>query len=128
MTINERLYSSGLMNKFDLAANSNNICELVNILKSVELNDEAITTTIDWIYNSPHSPYNKNKISVNDIPYVDKRFNNLSNTDLRIIKSIIENHGGISENVCIYIDCNEKAINGLMYCPYCAYIKANILL
>ena len=41
MTVNERLYVSGLMNKFDKAVKEKDVDEVISILKDVELTDEA---------------------------------------------------------------------------------------
>jgi hypothetical protein len=41
MTVNERLYVSGLMEKFDLAVEEKNIEKVVDILKKVEITDES---------------------------------------------------------------------------------------
>ncbi len=41
MTVNERLYMSGLMNKFDEAVKEKKIDEVISILNEVELTDEA---------------------------------------------------------------------------------------
>ena len=42
MTVNERLYVSGLLDKFDKAVKERNVIEITNVLKSLELNDESI--------------------------------------------------------------------------------------
>ena len=42
MTVNKRLYTSGLMDKFDNAVKDKNIDLLISILKEIELNDLAI--------------------------------------------------------------------------------------
>lgn len=42
MTVNERLYASGLIKKFDKAVAQKNIKEIILILKKVELTDESI--------------------------------------------------------------------------------------
>jgi hypothetical protein len=42
MTVNERLYISGLMDKFENAVKDKNIDLLISILKEIELNDLAI--------------------------------------------------------------------------------------
>ena len=42
MTVNERLYVSGLMEKFDKAVNEKNVDAIVSILKNVELTDLSI--------------------------------------------------------------------------------------
>jgi hypothetical protein len=42
MTVNERLYVSGLMEKFDNAVKGKDINEIISILKSVDLTNEAI--------------------------------------------------------------------------------------
>jgi hypothetical protein len=40
MTVNERLYASGLMDEFDKVVSEKNAAEVVRILKEVELTDE----------------------------------------------------------------------------------------
>lgn len=40
MTVNERLYVSGLMQKFDEAVESKNIEKVLDILKEVEITDK----------------------------------------------------------------------------------------
>ena len=42
MTVNERLYVSGLMDKFDKAIKEKNVDLVISILKEVELNDLSI--------------------------------------------------------------------------------------
>ncbi len=46
MTVNERLYVSGLMDKFDLAVKLKDIEEVVKILKKVEITDESAINPI----------------------------------------------------------------------------------
>jgi hypothetical protein len=47
MTVNERLYVSGLMDKFDKAMNEKNVEEVVSILKNVELNNLSISPILE---------------------------------------------------------------------------------
>ena len=42
MTVNERLYMSGLSNDFDNAIKENNIKKVLEILKRIELNEVSI--------------------------------------------------------------------------------------
>ncbi|PYF72981.1 hypothetical protein [Pedobacter nutrimenti] len=42
MTVNERLYVSGLMDKFEKAIEKRDIEKVIAILKTVELNDASI--------------------------------------------------------------------------------------
>jgi hypothetical protein len=42
MTVNERLYVSGLSNDFDNAVKENNIKKVLEILKKIELNKVSI--------------------------------------------------------------------------------------
>ena len=42
MTVNERLYASGLFNEFDKAVEERNLEDIIRILKEVELNEELI--------------------------------------------------------------------------------------
>lgn len=41
MTVNERLYVSGLMNAFDKAIKGNNVEKVIDILKKVEIIEES---------------------------------------------------------------------------------------
>ena len=43
MTVNERLYVSGLINDFDEAVTQRNVVKIISILKKVELEKESIT-------------------------------------------------------------------------------------
>jgi hypothetical protein len=47
MTVNERLYSSGLMDECDKAVSDRNIAEVIRILKEVELTDENIRPILE---------------------------------------------------------------------------------
>jgi hypothetical protein len=47
MTVNERLYVSGLMDKFDNAVKRKDISTVVSILKKVELKEESIRPILD---------------------------------------------------------------------------------
>lgn len=49
MTVNERLYVSGLMDKFDKAVDEKNVNEVVSILKAVELNDLSINPILEQL-------------------------------------------------------------------------------
>jgi len=42
MTVNERLYVSGLMDEFEENVKEKNIDKVISILKAVELDDESI--------------------------------------------------------------------------------------
>ena len=42
MTVNERLYISGLMDQFDDAVKKKDLDKVISILKAVELNNESI--------------------------------------------------------------------------------------
>lgn len=46
MTVNERLYISGLMEKFDLAIKNKNVEEVIDILKKVEITDKSAIKAI----------------------------------------------------------------------------------
>ncbi|MDR2874526.1 MAG: hypothetical protein LBV44_01170 [Methylobacillus sp.] len=46
MTVNERLYISGFMEAFDKAIKENNIVEITDILKKIEIADESAITAI----------------------------------------------------------------------------------
>jgi len=48
MTVNERLYLSGLMGKFDKAMLEEDTNTLICILKEVELNDENINAILEF--------------------------------------------------------------------------------
>ncbi len=47
MTVNERLYASGLMNVCDKAVSEKNTAEVVRILKEVELTDANIRPILE---------------------------------------------------------------------------------
>lgn len=47
MTVNERLYASGLFEEFDKAIEEKKIKEVRRILKDVELSDEAIKPILE---------------------------------------------------------------------------------
>ncbi len=47
MTVNERLYASGLMDECDKAVCDKNIAEVVRLLKEVELTDENIRPILE---------------------------------------------------------------------------------
>lgn len=47
MTVNERLYVSGLMDKFDEAVRAKNTEEVRSILKKVELTDDSIKPILE---------------------------------------------------------------------------------
>lgn len=47
MTVNERLYLSGLMDEFDKAVEAKNIDAVRTILRKVELNDESIMPILE---------------------------------------------------------------------------------
>ena len=47
MTVNERLYESGKLNKFDKAVAQKNVKEVVKILKAVDLNKESIIPILE---------------------------------------------------------------------------------
>lgn len=42
MTVNERLYASGLMSAFDKAVKNKDIDNVILLLKKIELSDESI--------------------------------------------------------------------------------------
>lgn len=46
MTVNERLYTSGLMEEFDKAVNEKDAGKVVEILKEVEITDESAVRPI----------------------------------------------------------------------------------
>jgi hypothetical protein len=35
------------------------------------------------------------------------------------IKYLIQKHGGLSEEKCVWIDCKNKALKNLAFCPEC---------
>jgi len=49
MTVNERLYVSGNLNKFDLAVAKKDITEIVKILRSVDLKKESIIPILELL-------------------------------------------------------------------------------
>jgi reverse gyrase len=49
MTVNERLYVSGLMDEFDKAVSEKNTTEVVRILRMVELGQESINPILEQL-------------------------------------------------------------------------------
>jgi hypothetical protein len=49
MTVNERLYVSGLMNSFDEAVKQKDVTKVISILKDVELTDESIYPIVEQL-------------------------------------------------------------------------------
>lgn len=49
MTVNERLYVSGLMDDFDKAVGEKNTAEVIRILKKVELGDDSIKPILEQL-------------------------------------------------------------------------------
>lgn len=47
LTVNERLYISGLLNEFDRAVEEKSIVEIISILKIVELDDRSIKSILE---------------------------------------------------------------------------------
>ena len=47
MTVNERLYASGLLNKFDKAIEENDLNTLKDIVREIELDESYIETLIE---------------------------------------------------------------------------------
>jgi len=47
MTVNERLYVSGLMDEFDNAVRERNVNKVVSILRQVDLNEESISPILE---------------------------------------------------------------------------------
>lgn len=49
MTVNERLYMSGLMGQFDKAVRERNVSKVRSILQAVELSDESIDAILEQL-------------------------------------------------------------------------------
>ena len=49
MTVNERLYVSGLMDDFDKAVSEKNTAEVVRILRMVELGQDSINPILEQL-------------------------------------------------------------------------------
>lgn len=49
MTVNERLYVSGLIKEFDKAVEETNTAEVIRILREVELTDDSITPILEQL-------------------------------------------------------------------------------
>lgn len=47
MTVNERLYLSGLLTKFDKAVEKKDLQKVIQILKNVELTDNSIESILE---------------------------------------------------------------------------------
>lgn len=46
MTVNERLYASGLIDDFDRAVEDKDFCKIKSILEKVELKEESISSIL----------------------------------------------------------------------------------
>jgi hypothetical protein len=53
MTVNERLWVSGLSDQFYSAVENKNVSRIVEILKKVELNDETIKADLEFFGFDP---------------------------------------------------------------------------
>ena len=42
------------------------------------------------------------------------------------IAYLVKRRGGLSEQICAWQGCTNKALTGLAYCPLCAYEKSGI--
>lgn len=42
------------------------------------------------------------------------------------IEFLVQNRGGLSDELCAWQRCNNKSLKGLVYCPTCAYEKIGI--
>lgn len=61
MTVNERLYSFGLMDQFDSAIQRRDEDKAISILMETELNDQSAKETVEAIMKSPGKyGYNQN--------------------------------------------------------------------
>lgn len=49
MTVNERLYVSGLIEEFDKAVEEKNTTEVIRILREVELTDDSIKPILEQL-------------------------------------------------------------------------------
>lgn len=49
MTVNERIYVSGLMDEFDKAVSEKKTDEVIRILKTVELGDDSIEPILEQL-------------------------------------------------------------------------------
>jgi hypothetical protein len=49
MTVNERLYVSGLIDEFDKAVSEKNTTEVIRILHMVELNQDSIAPILEYL-------------------------------------------------------------------------------
>lgn len=55
MTVNERLFVSGLLKEFDEAIEKKAICKVISILRQVNLNDESIFSILKNLGIEIHS-------------------------------------------------------------------------
>jgi hypothetical protein len=65
MTVNERLYVSGLMDKFDAAVKKKDVATLFSILEKVELTEQSIVPVLEslQLYGEIHNFKRKNFIN-----------------------------------------------------------------
>lgn len=48
MTVNERLFRSGLMKEFDSAIEKKDVRRVIEILRSLDLNDETVRANLEF--------------------------------------------------------------------------------
>jgi hypothetical protein len=55
MTVNERLFTAGLLESFDSAARARNRAEMISILLRVQLSEKDAAWSVDTILANPRS-------------------------------------------------------------------------
>ena len=126
MTVNERLYETGLMSAFDRAAERQDVKALKEILRKVELDEEGVARVVEWVLNSPHSPHNRTPFELSAVLKQDARIVQLPVPKQRVVQHLLEQRGRTGTEHCQWKGCTETAVNGLAFCPYCAVVHMGL--
>src|SRR5215471_9364750 len=126
MTVNERLFTAGLLDAFDRAAERHDSVELTRILKEVSLSDADIDGVLKWLAQSPYSHFNHSPLVLSPELLSDKRIVALQPQEQRIIQHLFQKHGGSSSASCARSGCKQRALADLAYCAFCAHSFAGV--
>lgn len=126
MSVNERLAEAGLLGAFDRAIADRDRVAFADVLHSIGFDAAAIEKTWQWIWHSPHSPYNVDEPRLDGDLIRDSRITAVDDRTKGIIQHLFDSAGGLGEQRCHWRDCQQHALRGFAYCPYCAHVHLNI--
>ena len=119
MTVNERLYVSGLMDKFDIAVKVNDVKNVISILKEVELTDESIEPILKQFGLAISKPsIEEVKMKGQEIPltpsvlYIGLKNNWITSKEL--VNIINTSRLGYDEQLIIDLNVNEEDKNYIL--------------